>query len=121
MLNTILIAISVLTWNTARMDYVHKPADNKVLQFLMAQDADVICLQEADVYKDDKYLTLADVKQTLGRKYPYSYLDFSIYDKRHQFGTMVWSKYPIIHKQSIRYETAGNLSNRCDIIVGRHE
>lgn len=119
MLGFILIAISVLTWNTARMDYVHKPADNKVLQFLMAQDADVICLQEADVYKDDKYLTLADVKQTLGRKYPYSYLDFSIYDKRHQFGTMVWSKYPIIHKQSIRYETAGNLSNRCDIIVGK--
>ena len=119
MLNTILIAISVLTWNTARMDYVHKPADNKVLQFLMAQDADVICLQEADVYKDDKYLTLADVKQTLGCKYPYSYLDFSIYDKRHQFGTMVWAKYPLINKQSIHYVTRGNLSNRCDMVVGK--
>lgn len=118
MLDFILIAISVLTWNTARMDYKHKPADNEVLQYLLSQDADVVCLQEVDVYKDAKYLTLPDVRQTLGSKYPYSYLDFSVYNKRHQYGTMVWSKYPLIHKQSIHYETQGNLSNRCDIVVG---
>ncbi len=119
MLDFILIAISVLTWNTARMDYKHKPADNEVLQYLLSQDADVVCLQEVDVYKDAKYLTLPDVRQTLSSKYPYSYLDFSVYNKRHQYGTMVWSKYPLIHKQSIHYETQGNLSNRCDIVVGR--
>ena len=114
----LLIAITVLTWNTARMDFKHKPAENQVLGFLMAQDADIICLQEVDVYKDAKYLTLADVKQTLGSKYPYSYIDFSVYDQRHQFGTMVWSRYPLIHKQSIRYESHGNLSNRCDVAIG---
>ena len=119
MLNALLIAVTILTWNTARMDYKHKPADNRVLQYLLSQDADVICLQEVDVYKDARYLTLADVKQSLGQKYTYSYIDFSVYDKRHQFGTMVWSKYPIIHKQSIHYETEGNLSNRCDIVVGK--
>ena len=119
MLDFILIAITVLTWNTARMDYKHKPADNEVLQYLLSQDADVVCLQEVDVYKDAKYLTLPDVRQTLGSKYPYSYLDFSVYNKRHQYGTMVWSKYPLIHKQSIHYKTQGNLSNRCDIVVGR--
>lgn len=118
MLDFILIAISVLTWNTARMDYKHKPADNEVLQYLLSQDADVVCLQEVDVYKDVKYLTLPDVRETLKTKYPYSYLDFSVYNKRHQYGTMVWSKYPLIHKQSIHYETQGNLSNRCDIVVG---
>ena len=85
------------------MDYKHKPADNEVLQYLLSQDADVVCLQEVDVYKDVKYLTLPDVRQTLGSKYPYSYLDFSVYNKRHQYGTMVWSKYPLIHKQSIHY------------------
>ena len=118
MLNAFIITITVLTWNTARMDYTHKPEQNKVLQYLLSQDADVICLQEVDVYKDGKYLTLPDVKQTLKSKYSYSYLDFSVYDKRHQFGTMVWSKYPLINKQSIHYETRGNLSNRCDIVVG---
>ena len=119
MLDFILIAITVLTWNTARMDYKHKPADNEVLQYLLSQDADVVCLQEVDVYKDAKFLTLPDVKQTLGKKYPYSYLDFSVYDKRHQYGTMVWAKYPLINKQSIHYVTQGNLSNRCDMVVGK--
>ena len=72
MLKALIIAITVLTWNTARMDYKHKPADNEVLQYLLSQDADVVCLQEVDVYKDDKYLTLPDVRQTLKTKYPYS-------------------------------------------------
>lgn len=110
--------LSILTWNTARMGNFQKPERNEVLQYLMAQDADVICLQEVDVYKDAKYITLLEVRQLLSKKYRYSYLDFSVYDKRHQFGTMVWSKYPLINKQSIHYETRGNLSNRCDIVVG---
>ena len=111
--------LTVLTWNTGRMGEFKKPAKNEVLQYLLSQDADVVCLQEVDVYKDAKYLTLPEVKQTLSPKYPYSYLDFSIYDKRHQYGTMVWSKYPLINKKSIQYETSGNLSNRCDIVVGK--
>ena len=119
MLDYILIAITILTWNTGRMGEFKKPEKNEVLQYLLSQDADVICLQEVDVYKDAKYLTLPDVKKTLSKKYPYSYIDFSVYDKRHQYGTMVWAKYPLINKQSIHYQSRGNLSNRCDIVVGK--
>ena len=97
-----------------------KPAQNEVLHYLCAQDADIICLQEVDVYKDARYLTLPEVKQALSTKYPYSYLDFSVYNSRHQYGTMVWSKYPLIHKQSIHYESRGNLSNRCDVVWHRY-
>ena len=111
--------ISVLTWNTGRMGGFAKPEKNEVLQYLLSQDADVICLQEVDVYKNAEFLTLPDVRKALSTKYPYSYLDFSVYNKRHQYGTMVWAKYPLINKQSIHYETSGNLSNRCDIVVGR--
>lgn len=111
--------ITVLSWNTARMGKFEKPEKNEVLRYLMKQDADVICLQEVDVYKDARYLTLAEVKECLGKKYPYSYLDFIVYDKRHQYGIVTWSKYPLINKQSIHYETVGNMSNRCDIVVGK--
>lgn len=111
--------LSVLTWNTARMDYKHKPGENQVLRFLESQDADIVCLQEADVYKSEQFLTLPEVKKVMSRKYPYSFLDFSTYNNRHQFGTMVWSKYPLINKTSIHYEDkTANLSNRCDIVVG---
>ena len=119
MLKALIIAITVLTWNTGRMGEFKKPEKNEVIQYLMAQDADVICLQEVDVYKDAQFLTLPEVRQTLSKKYPYSYIDFSVYNKSHQYGTMVWAKYPLINKQSIHYETQGNLSNRCDVVVGR--
>ena len=119
MLDYILIAITILTWNTGRMGEFKKPESNEVLRYLMSQDVDVVCLQEVDVYKDAKYLTLPDVKKTLSKKYPYSYIDFAIYNQRHQYGTMVWSKYPLINKQSIHYESRGNLSNRCDMVVGK--
>ena len=119
MLKALIIAITVLTWNTGRMGEFKKPEKNEVIQYLMSQDADVICLQEVDVYKDAQFLTLPEVRQTLSKKYPYSYIDFSVYNKRHQYGTMVWAKYPLINKQSIHYETQGNLSNRCDVVVER--
>ena len=109
--------LTVLTWNTERMGNFAKPDKNEVLRFLMEQDADVICLQEVDVYKQPQFLTLQEVKDILGSKYRYSYLDFAVYDSRHQFGTMVWSRYPLINKQTIHYETRGNISNRCDIVV----
>ena len=111
--------LKVLTWNTARFGGFKKAEKNEVLHFLMSQDADIICLQEADVYKDAHYLTLPEVKQVLGQKYAYSYIDFSVYDSRHQFGTMVWSRYPLINKQSLPYKNSANLSNRCDVVVGK--
>lgn len=110
--------LKVLTWNTMRMGGFAKPDKNLVLRYLSEQDADIICLQEVDVYKDPKYLTLPEVKKTLSAKYPYSYIDFSVYNRRHQYGTMVWSRYPLVNKQSIRYESHGNLSNQCDIVIG---
>ena len=118
MINLLIATITVLTWNTGRMGQFEKPEKNEVLHYLLAQDADVVCLQEVDVYKSEEFLTLPDVKRTLRNKYPYSYIDFAIYNKRHQYGTMVWAKYPLINKQSIHYESRGNLSNRCDIVVG---
>ena len=72
MLNYILIAITLLTWNTHRMGQFEKPERNEVIRYLLEQDADVVCLQEVDVYKDAQFLTLQDVKKALGKKYPYS-------------------------------------------------
>ncbi len=68
MIHLLITAITVLTWNTYQMGQYAKPDKNEVLQYLMMQDADVICLQEVDVYKNDEFLTLQDVKQTLSRK-----------------------------------------------------
>ena len=110
--------LTVLTWNTHQMGQFHKPDKNEVLRYLSQQDADIICLQEVDVYKRDEFLTLGEVKDILGRKYAYSYLDFSVYNQRRQFGNMVWSRYPLINKHTVEYEIRANLSSRCDVVVG---
>ena len=109
--------LTVLTWNTHQMGQFKKADQNEVLQYLSSQDADIICLQEVDVYKTDEFLTLPEVKEVLGRKYAYSYLDFSVYNKRRQFGNMVWSKYPLVNKHTVEYEIRSNLSSRCDVVV----
>ena len=61
MKSLILLAITVLTWNTYQMGHYKKPDQNEVLQYLLSQDADVVCLQEVEVFKSDRYLTLPEV------------------------------------------------------------
>ncbi len=110
--------LSVLTYNTHRMGEFRKPPHNRVLQYLLRQNADVVCLQEVEVYKDNAYLTLGELKGVMREKYPYSYIDFSVYNQRRQFGNVVFSRYPLINKQTIRYTSLANISSRCDIVVG---
>ncbi len=110
--------LTLLTYNTHRMGEFRKPAQNRVLQYLLRQDADIICLQEVEVYKDPTYLTLGELREAMKEKYPYSYIDFSVYNRRRQFGNVVFSRYPLINKQTIRYTSRANISSRCDVVVG---
>ena len=73
--------LSLLTYNTHQMGQYEKAYQNRVIRYLQRQDADIICLQEVDVYKNDKYLTLPELRKAL-EKYPYTYFDFKIYNKR---------------------------------------
>jgi len=110
--------LTVLTYNTHQMGMYEKAHQNRVIKYLQRQDADIICLQEVDVYKNDKYLTLPELRKALS-KYPYTYFDFKIYNKRHQYGLAVFSKYPLLNKNTIRYSSRGNISNYCDVAVGK--
>lgn len=110
--------LSVLTYNTHQMGQYEKAYQNRVIRYLQRQDADIICLQEVDVYKNDKYLTLPELRKAL-EKYPYTYFDFKIYNKRHQYGLAVFSKYPLSNKNTIRYSSRGNISDYCDVAVGK--
>lgn len=109
--------LSVMTYNTHRMGMFRKPDYNRVIHHIRRKNADVVCLQEVEVYKDDRYLTLSELREAL-RQYPYTYYDFSVYNKRRQFGNVVFSKYPLINKQTVRYNSRSNISSRCDVVVG---
>lgn len=110
--------LKVLTYNTHAM-MIGESLDSKLamLQYINRLDADIVCLQEVLVYKSGQRLTLPVLREAM-RQYPYTYYDFKHYNSRRQFGNVVFSRYPLIHKQTIRYESASNISSQCDVVVG---
>lgn len=110
-------SLTILTYNTHGMGQARKTPKNAVVRFLQQSDADIICLQEVDVYKNQGHLTLNELRNAL-QKYPYTYFDFKVYNSRHQFGNAVFSRYPLINKHTIRYPSRANISSCCDVLVG---
>lgn len=108
--------LSIMTYNTHGMGMARKTPKNAVIQFLQKADADVLCLQEVDVYKSSEHLTLNELRKALAH-YPYTYFDFKVYNSRHQFGNAVFSRYPLINKHTIRYPSRANISSCCDVVV----
>lgn len=109
--------LKVLTYNTHGTMVNKSIAEKKVmLQYINEQDADIVCLQEVLVYKNPKYLTLPALREAM-KKYPYTYYDFKQYNTKRQFGNVIFSRYPLINKQTIRYESQTNISSQCDVVV----
>lgn len=109
--------LTIMTYNTHRMGgFVHAP-QNRVIRFLQETNADVVCLQEVEVYHDNNYLTLTELRNALAQ-YEYTYFDFKIYNNRRQFGNAVFSHYPLVHKQTVDFKSRSSISSRCDIVIG---
>lgn len=111
--------ISVLTYNTHQCSELKKAGKNEVLNYILESGADIVCMQEYEVRKDPYYLTFDEARNYLINTYPYTYYDFSIYNKRRQYGLAVYSKYPLINKTSLHYDSKGNQSNFCDAVIGK--
>lgn len=109
--------LTVMTWNTHRLGQGKPVGENEVVRYLSEHPADVICLQECEVVKDGSGISLPEFKQVMNELYPYSYYDFKIYNHHRQFGNIVYSRYPLVGKHTIRYESRGNISSCCDIVV----
>ena len=109
--------LKVLTYNTQGMA-VDKYLDTKLemLEYINELDADVVCLQEVLVYKKGDRLTLPMMREAM-KNYPYTYFDFKLYNSRRQFGNVVFSRYPLVNKQTIPFESKANISSQCDIVV----
>lgn len=109
--------LKVLTYNTQGMA-VDKYLDTKLemLEYINGLDADVVCLQEVLVYKKGDRLTLPMLREAM-KNYPYTYFDFKLYNSRRQFGNVVFSRYPLVNKETIQFESKANISSQCDIVV----
>lgn len=109
--------IRIASWNIGNMEGKTHRADAKkyrveeIIDFLTEQNADVICLQEFDDCKKCKSLGL------VLKKYKYHYLPIWIVGPhKHKSGNVIFSKYPIIKKDSTSFEDGHNII-RCDIAI----
>lgn len=111
--------VTVMTWNTHMMGHCRPAEQNEVLAYLKTHPADIVCLQEAQVAwnEDRRHLSLHTLKSELSAYYPYTYVDFKQYHSNLRTGNIVFSRYPLIHKQTIPYPSVGNISSRCDVVV----
>ena len=109
--------LSIVSYNTQRMNAARKADKNEVIKYILQTDADVVCLQEVDVYKNNKYITLSELRNAL-RRYPYTYFDFKVYNSRRQYGNAVFSRYPLTGKHTIEYDSRANITSCCDVCVG---
>ena len=119
--------LKVLTYNTHALCMGNKQQAQQMLAYLNEQEADIVCLQEVSVYKNEKRMTLTQLRQAMSQ-YPYTYYDFKRYNSRRQFGNVVFSRYPLINKQTISYdagkrtigENSANCIKRSDSYVGSY-
>lgn len=112
-------SIHLLTYNTMMSGSLVKDTPrrhNKVMQYVVESNADIVCLQEFEVSTQKEYQTLSDMLRVFD-KYPYKHIEFKLKMDNWILGIATFSKYPIVNQQRIEYSSHANLSIYTDINV----
>lgn len=106
--------VTIMTFNTFGLRSGQQM--NKVREFAFEQDADIVCLQEFGATSDTH--KLKKLIQDYEEKYPYHHIWYKTQGRNFWLGNAVFSKYPIVHKEAIDYESRYNVSIFSDVVVG---
>jgi len=115
-------AIKILTYNVMRFNNLTKndPGDppNKILQYILENDADIVCIQEFGALKTNiNFLTKTRIIDIL-KKYPYHYFHSLHFPYPSEiFGLAVFSRFPILSTQKVLYESTYNGSFRIELDI----
>jgi endonuclease/exonuclease/phosphatase family metal-dependent hydrolase len=111
--------IHILTYNTmmsGKLVKNTKKKPNKVIQYIVNSNADIICLQEFMVSTKNMYQTHADMIHDF-RKYKYKHICYVREEKNQIYGIATFSKFPIINRQKVDYPSYANVSIYSDILI----
>jgi endonuclease/exonuclease/phosphatase family metal-dependent hydrolase len=113
-------AISFMSYNVRLFDLFDWSNDVRTREDLLAyireQSPDILCVQE--FYASDKPgYQLNQLKKDLG-EYPFFHIYFAhSYKRKGQYGIATFSRYPIVRKETIRFDNTTNISIFTDIVV----
>ena len=109
--------LSYNTMNTGLMKKHRKDDPNPVVQYILDSDADIVCLQEFAVSENKRQFQSDDFERIFS-KYPHKHVSFQLDKWRMNIGLATLSKYPIIEKRNVDYESVFNLSIYTDVVIG---
>ena len=105
-------AIKVITYNVNHMGYEkYLNAENPILKFLLEQKADIVCIQEAGHKKELRQL----MDSILSPAYPHHETMRS--QSKESDLLAVYTRFPILKKELIEYESKGNVSVGFHLLV----
>lgn len=90
---------------------LQKENANKIVSFLDEQNADIICLQEARLRKNNIF-NLPKTVKNLGSIEHYQYARSST-----TYGSVTMTRYPIINMGEIRFEESRNMTIFTDVLI----
>lgn len=112
-------SFKLLSYNTmmsGKLKKHNKKKVNDVIQYIKDCDADIVCLQEFTVSKNEEYLTEKDVVKALNQ-YPYRHIKYGQYFRNNKTGVATFSKFPIVAKHTIKYYSKYNSSIYTDVDI----
>jgi endonuclease/exonuclease/phosphatase family metal-dependent hydrolase len=111
----------VISYNVRLFNYFENKnpisSEKKVLEFLKAQNPDILCLQEFFIWGNPS-LEESAVKTALGGSY-FSHMKVLGRGKNKYYGIITLSKYPIIKKGEIIHPGSSSLSIYTDVLIGK--
>ncbi|HKK58625.1 MAG TPA: endonuclease/exonuclease/phosphatase family protein [Salinivirga sp.] len=112
--------IKVLSYNVRLFDLYNwshnEETRDKIFNYIIHQNADIICFQEFFNDKTDQFTTLDSlIKFQKAREVHTEYT--SVNKGIHQFGIATFSRYPIINQGSIRFSDTKNITIYSDLKI----
>ena len=99
--------IRIMSWNVESFDILehkkHPKVKQEMIDLINQYQPDIACFQEMTAGEDNKAINYIGefLKKLQFASYHYSYNTKLDYDELHHFGVIIFSKFPIINKQTV--------------------
>ena len=114
--------ISLLSYNVKLFDFYKKNSHienyNKTLDYILKSNADIVCLQEYGYYNSNGFLNADDLLSKFDKYYKYKHISYNTNSSSNStYGVATFSKYPILGKYDIEYDSKYNHTIFSDIKI----
>ena len=108
--------VKILTFNTHIFNDQKDEGFQRIADFIKESDADIVCLQEFGHFY--RYgASKQEILKFFDSIYPYRHLWFKNQHKWGENGLATFSRYPIINKKKIDYQSNYNISIYSDVVI----